>query len=122
MACAYENVKQLIREDIVGHVQRLAPVFEGAMQDLTENHPSIKQYRNVGMFGCFDAHMPDGSEPPASKFVTYRKAFSDNGLIGLVRPPHLHLAPPLILSEDGLLDVFERNNKALYSLDDALGF
>jgi len=122
MACAYENVKHLIKSDVVGHVQRLEPVFETAMQDLMENHPSIKQYRHVGMFGCFDAHMPDGSQPPAEKFVSYKRAFTENGLIGLVRPPHLHVAPPLIISKEELLDGFARNDKALYELDDALGF
>jgi len=45
MACAYENVKYLIKEDIIGHVQRLAPVFEDCMKTVMENHPCIKQYR-----------------------------------------------------------------------------
>jgi taurine--2-oxoglutarate transaminase len=122
MACAYENVKHLIREDIVGHVQRLEPMFENGMQDLMENHPSIKQYRHLGMFGCFDIHLPDGSQPPSDKFATYKEAYADNGLLGLVRPPHLHVAPPLIISEDELQDGFDRNDQALYALDDALGF
>lgn len=79
MACAYENVKYLIKEDIIGHVQRLAPTFEKCMISLAENHPSIKQYRHIGMFGCFDAQSPDGSNPQLQHtavdkaFVEYKK-------------------------------------------------
>jgi taurine--2-oxoglutarate transaminase len=128
LACAYENVKYLIKEDVVGHVQRLAPKFEDAMKSISENHPCIKQYRAIGMFGCFDVHSPDGSNPQLQHeaineaFVGYKKAYSENGLIGLLRPPHLHVAPPLVISEEDLMDGFERQDKALYALDEGLGF
>jgi adenosylmethionine-8-amino-7-oxononanoate aminotransferase len=128
MACAYENVKYLIKEDVIGHVQRLSPVFENAMRTLAENHPSIKQYRHIGMFGCFDAHLPDGSNPQLQHtavdkaFVEYKKAYTENGLLGLLRPPHLHIAPPLVITEEELLDGFDKQDRALDTLDEALGF
>jgi len=128
MACAYENVKYMIKEDVIGHVQRLAPTFDDCMRTMVENHPCIKQYRHIGMFGCFDAMLPDGSNPQLQHtavdkaFVQYKKAYTDNGLIGLLRPPHLHVAPPLIISKDELLDGFERQDKALDVLDEALGY
>jgi hypothetical protein len=50
------------------------------------------------------------------------QAYTANGLIGLLRPPHLHVAPPLIITEDELLDGFDRQDKALDVLDEALGF
>jgi taurine---2-oxoglutarate transaminase len=128
MACAYENVKYLIKNDVVGHVQRLAPTFDNCMRSMCENHPSIKQYRHIGMFGCFDVQSPDGSNPQLqhtavdSAFVEYKKAYTANGLMGLLRPPHLHIAPPLTITEEELLDGFERQDKALTVLDEALGF
>ena len=42
--------------------------------------------------------------------------------MGLLRPPLLHVAPPLSITEDELIDGFERQNEALYALDDALGY
>ena len=128
MACAYENVKYLIKEDIIGHVNRLEPTFERMMKTLADNHPSIKQYRHIGMFGCFDVHATDGSNPQLQHtavdkaFVEYKKAYTENGLMGLLRPPHLHIAPPLTITEDELIDGFERNDRALYVLDEALGY
>lgn len=129
MACAYENLKYLIQQDIVGHVQQLAPVFEDNMRTVAESHPCVKQYRSIGLFGCFDVANPDGSNPQFQQdavvdaaFVEYKKAYAANGLIGLMRPPHLHVAPPLVISEAELLDGFERQDKALSVLDIALGF
>jgi taurine--2-oxoglutarate transaminase len=82
MACAYENVKYLIKEDIIGHVNRLEPVFEDSMATLAEKHPSIKQYRTIGLFGCFDAQSPNGENPQLQHlavdkaFLEYRKVNS----------------------------------------------
>ena len=128
MACAYENVKYLIKSDLIGHVQRLAPTFEKSMNTLTENHPCVKQYRAIGMFGCFDTALPNGANPQLQHtaidkaFVEYKKAYTANGLMGLLRAPHLHVAPPLTITEDELLDGFDRQDKALYTLDEALGY
>jgi len=121
-------VKYLVNKDIIGHVQRLAPVFEDAMKTVADNHPSIKQYRSIGLFGCFDAQALDGTNPQLQHealngaFVAYKKAYNDSGLLGLLRPPHFHVAPPLTITEDELLDGFEKQDKALYALDEALGF
>jgi adenosylmethionine-8-amino-7-oxononanoate aminotransferase len=128
MACAYEQIKHLIKNDIVGHVQRLAPVFEQGMKSVAENHPCIKQYRSIGLFGCFDVMHPDGSnpqlqhQPVIQPFLEYKKAYNNNGLIGMLRFPLLHVAPPLVITEDELLDGFERQDKALDTLDRELGF
>ena len=79
LACAYENLKHLIKTDVVGQVQQLAPVFEEGMKTLADNHPSIKQYRAIGLFGCFDAQFPDGKNPQLqhealhSAFAEYKK-------------------------------------------------
>jgi hypothetical protein len=43
-------------------------------------------------------------------------------LVGLLRAPQIHVAPALIITEDELLDGFERHDKALSVLDEALGF
>ena len=128
LAAAYETVKYLINEDVLGNVQRLAPTFEDGMRRLAGKHPSMKQYRSIGLFGCFDAQAPDGSNPQLqhesveNAFVEYKKAYNEHGLIGLLRPPHLHVAPPLVITKDELIDGFDRQDKALDALDHALGF
>ena len=128
MACAYENIKYLINQNILDHVQELEPVFEASMRTIAENHPSIKQYRSIGVFGCFDAQLPNGENPQlqhtavGEAFLKYRSAYTENGLIGLLRAPHMHVAPPLTITKDELLDGFDRQDRALYALDAGLGF
>lgn len=128
LAAAYETVKYIIEHDIVGRVQGIAPLFDQQMQLLASKHPCIKQYRAVGLFGCFDVQDKTGGNPKLQHevaheaFHLYKKAYAENGLVGLHRYPHIHCAPPLIVTEYELLDGFSRLDRALTVLDDALGF
>lgn len=129
MACAYENVKYLLQEDIVGSVQDIAPLFESQMKELCQRHPCIKQYRAVGLFGALDVQKPNGSMIPKlqhlgadAAFAAYAEAYKNVGLMGLHRYPHIHCAPPLIISEEELVDGFGRLDQALTVLDEALGY
>jgi taurine---2-oxoglutarate transaminase len=128
LACAYETLKYLVTEDIVGRAQAMAPLLESGMRDLAEEHPCIKQYRAIGMFGCFDVQTPHGDIPKLQHeaaheaFVKYKAAFLDNGLVGIHRYPHIHCAPPLTITEDELMDGFQRLDRALTVLDEELGY
>lgn len=128
LACAYETMKFLLQANIVQKVQAIAPLFEENMKRIADKHPSLKQYRAVGLFGCFDVQQPDGSIPKLQHeaaneaFWKYRRAFTENGLLGLHRFPHIHCAPPLIISEDELLDGFDRLDRTIDVLDEALGY
>jgi hypothetical protein len=78
------------------------------------------------MFRCFDAQLSNGENPQLQHtaidqaFVKYRQAprYTANGLMDLLRAPHLaaHVAPPLIISKEELLDGFDRQDEAVYSL------
>ena len=128
MAVAYENVKYLLQNNVVGRVQTMAPLFEACMQKLANDHPCIKQFRSIGMFGCFDVHDIHGNNPKLQHeaaheaFAKYKEAYLNEGLVGLHRYPHIHCAPPLNIKEEELIDGFQRLDRALYVLDEALGY
>lgn len=128
LACGYENVKHLVQHDIVGRVQKLAPLFQQCMQELAATHPCVKQYRAIGLFGCFDIHDLDGRNPKLqheaahAAFQKYKEAYAENGLVGLHRYPHIHCAPPLIITEEQMLDGFDRLDRAMSVLDEELGY
>jgi taurine---2-oxoglutarate transaminase len=128
LAVAYETVKYLLQNNIIERVQRMAPLFEERMQQMADDHPSIKQYRAIGLFGCFDVQDISGGNPKLQHetahdaFLKYKKAFNDNGLVGLQRYPHIHCAPPLIITESEMMDGFDRLDRAISVLDAALGF
>ena len=98
------------------------------MQRLADRHPCIKQYRNIGLFGCFDVQDITGSNPKLQHeaaheaFHKYKKAYHENGLVGLHRYPHIHCAPPLVINERELMDGFDRLDRAISVLDDSLGY
>jgi taurine---2-oxoglutarate transaminase len=128
LATAYKTIKFIVQENVLQHVQSMAPFFRREMERLSTLHPCIKQYRSIGLFGCFDVHDTHGCNPKLSyenadqAYQRYVQAYADNGLIGIHRYPHIHCAPPLIITKDEILDGFQRLHRSLLVLDDALGF
>lgn len=125
MACAYETVKYMLKEDILGNVQRLEPVMMEEAQKIVDKHKCIRQGRVLGLFGCWDLINPEGylvqklGEPMSPEVQLLKQAMRDEGLFALFRPPLLHCAPPLIIDEAQLRDGFRRLSKALDVLDNA---
>jgi adenosylmethionine-8-amino-7-oxononanoate aminotransferase len=123
MACAYEVLKHTIKEDLPAKAAALEPVMVEEMEKIVSKHSSVRQARAIGLFGCLDLIGPDGNsiqdyqDPQSSKTQEFRKAMFDCGLWGLFRPPLLHCAPPLVITETELRDGFGRLDKALSTLD-----
>eukprot|EP00928_Gymnodinium_smaydae_P015220 TRINITY_DN1558_c0_g1_i1.p2 TRINITY_DN1558_c0_g1~~TRINITY_DN1558_c0_g1_i1.p2 ORF type:complete len:243 (+),score=42.11 TRINITY_DN1558_c0_g1_i1:637-1365(+) len=120
LACAYETVKYMLDQDFEGKVALLQDVMFEEVQKLADMHPSVKQGRVIGAFGCIDlVHPKTGkpmqqlSEPMKPESKQFRDALRRHGIIGLFRPPLLHCAPPLIISEEELRDGFRRVSSAL---------
>eukprot|EP00968_Pinguiococcus_pyrenoidosus_P024734 scaffold5013_cov273-Pinguiococcus_pyrenoidosus.AAC.10 len=54
LACAYECVKHLLKEDLAGNAARLESVMVEEIGRLVDTHPSVRQGRAAGLFGCID--------------------------------------------------------------------
>jgi adenosylmethionine-8-amino-7-oxononanoate aminotransferase len=128
MACAYECIKYMLDQDLVGNAARLEPVMIECSERLMEKHPSVQRARAIGLFGCLDLCTPDGryiqplSGPEHPALASFKKARLDEGVYGLLRAPYLHTAPPLVITEEELRDGFDRVDRALDTLDRELGF
>jgi len=127
LACSYEVVKHMLRTEVVQHVRALEPTMIAQVQRLVDAHPSVRQARAIGLFGCLDLAGADGRPlqrlqgPPAPEAAVLKAAMQAEGLVGLFRPPHLHCAPPLVITEPELLDGFNRLDLALTVLDRHIG-
>jgi adenosylmethionine-8-amino-7-oxononanoate aminotransferase len=123
MSCAYEALKHTVKHGLTAHAASLELVMVEEMQRLVEKHSSVRQARAIGLFGCLDLVGSDGNflqeyhQPQAPKTQAFRKAMFEHGLWGLFRPPLLHCAPPLIITEAELRDGFARLDRALNTLD-----
>jgi len=123
MACAYEVLKHTVKEDFVGKAAALEPVMVEEMAKIVAKHNCVRQARAIGLFGCLDLVGPKGNflqayqDAQCDKTKEFRKAMFDEGLWGLFRPPLVHCAPPLIITEAELRDGFARLDRALTKMD-----
>uniref|UniRef100_A0A7S1AS39 Uncharacterized protein n=1 Tax=Noctiluca scintillans TaxID=2966 RepID=A0A7S1AS39_NOCSC len=119
VACAYECVKHMFKEDFRGKVAALQPVMIEGIHQLAERHPSVLQGRAIGMFGCLDLRDKTGClaqqlhQPMRNEIKELKGALLDKGIIGLLRPPFLHCCPPLIISKEQLREGFDLVSAAL---------
>jgi len=124
LACGYACLKHMLDMDLLGHVKNvIQPTMISELNRLVAKYSHVRQARAAGAFGCLDLEDPKTGErpmhvgdpmPPA--IADFKKAFNNEGLIGFVRPPQVHCAPPLIISDAELRDGFARLDRALGSL------
>ena len=123
LSCAYEVLKHSLDHDLTGNARALEVVMVEELEKIVQNHSSVRQARAIGLFGCIDLIGSDGrmiqkyQEPSPSKVLSFKKEMTKNGLIGLFRPPLLHCAPPLTITEAELRDGFRRLDLSLKVLD-----
>lgn len=104
------------RNDIVGHVRSLSPLFEQRMAKLTD-HPLVGEVRHCGLMGgvelvadkatkrSFDGK--SGVGPQCAKFCEER------GVILRAIGDTIAFCPPMVMTPDELHEMFDRFEKAL---------
>jgi taurine--2-oxoglutarate transaminase len=114
----------MVETKICEHVRKLEPVMIKRMDELIVKHNSLKQGRVMGLFGAFDLVGPDGgpiqklfNSPNPESVVKFKKKLFENGIFTWVRPPVLHIAPPLVINEVELNTLFDKLDDALTVLD-----
>jgi len=127
-AVGFECLKWMLEKDLLGHVQtNLAPVIKSEIERLCKTYKSVGEGRAVGAFGAIDLLDPRTGLPVqdfAGKtcshpeaVLTLRKTLRANGIHGMIRPPRLHCAPPLVNTVDELKDGFLQVEKAIDAYD-----
>ena len=116
-AVAVKTLEIYERINIVGHVQKVAPVFQARLNALND-HPLVGETRGVGLIAgvelvknkatkeSFDVRK--GVGPKVVKFA------EEEGLIcRAVAGDTIALCPPLIINEDGINEMFDALVRAL---------
>lgn len=124
LASAYASLKYFLENKVLDNVQTLAPVIQEQLERLKQRHPTVKGYRNSGLFAIVELQKNAKGEPyvpyngPAHPaLVQLRGDLLAGGLFTLFRWSAFFTNPPLTISKAELLEGFEIIDKALFTLD-----
>ena len=119
-AVALETLKIYEEDNIVAHVQQVAPLFQQRVQALAE-HPLIGDTRGVGLIAGLEVVADKASkesfpaELKAGQLVA-TKALQHGLIVRGLPGDAVGICPPLIINESEINDLFDRLQR---SLDDA---
>jgi 4-aminobutyrate---pyruvate transaminase len=117
-AVALKTLEIFEQRDILGHVQRIIPVWHRALRGL-EDHPLVAGTRRFGLAGAVALRRPGAaaSAEKSLKVTGLGRAAVDAGAEQgvLVRPvgDSVVMAPPLIITESEIGELMRRLRKAL---------
>jgi taurine---2-oxoglutarate transaminase len=126
LAAAVANIQVMKDDRIVEHTAAMGPVLHKLMADLGENHPSIGEARNIGLFGILELVKDRKTKEPMApwngsspEMVAFRKYCIDHGLYLYTHWHTVLVIPPLIITEQQLQEGFAILDKALEITDKA---
>lgn len=115
-AVALKALEIYERDDIVGHVQRVAPKLQAHIQRLAD-HPLVGDARGVGLMGGLEIVADKATKRPFAPNLTMAlrvvKACEDEGLILRSIGDVVAVCPPQIITEDEIDALFEMLERAL---------
>lgn len=125
MATALANIEVLESEDLIGNAVRMGEVMRAHMDRMIEKHPSVKEGRQIGLFGMMDVQKNsngelicdyNGSHPAMAEFGKFLR---DEGLFTFVRWSHFMCNPPLCINEKQIEEAFAIIDRGLEITDKA---
>jgi 4-aminobutyrate--pyruvate transaminase len=116
-AVAVETLAIYEERDMVGHVRRMAPIFQAALEALADA-PIVGEAKGVGIIGGLQLVKDKASktmfEPSQAVAPLIAKACEANGLmVRALFDNRLAVCPPLIIDEAGIDELFERFAKGI---------
>ena len=114
---AVETLAIYEERDMVGHVRRMAPMFQAALEALADA-PIVGEAKGVGLIGGLQLVKDKASktmfEPSQAVAPLIAKACEANGLmVRALFDNRLAVCPPLIIDEAGIDELFKRFAKGI---------
>jgi 4-aminobutyrate--pyruvate transaminase len=115
-AVALETLAIYRERDIVGHVGRVAPAFQAGLAALGD-HPLVGETRGIGLIGALelvaDKNTKTAFDPARGMGAMVMAAAQKEGVILRAMGDAVAFAPPLIIGEADIADMFGRVGRAL---------
>jgi taurine--2-oxoglutarate transaminase len=128
LAAAIANINVMRDDHIVEHAAAMGPVLKRMLTDLGEEHPSVGEVRNIGLFGILELVKDRQTKEPmvpwngsSPEMNALKKYCLDHGLYLYAHWHTVLIIPPLIINEQQLKEGFDVLDQALEFTDRAVG-
>ena len=115
-AVALETIKIYEETDILGHVRHVGAHFQGRLQQLG-SHPLIGEARGIGLLGALeivkDKATRESFDGALAIGANVAKRAEDYGIITRAMGDTVAFAPPLIIGENEINEIFDVIKTAL---------
>ncbi|MEM0923338.1 MAG: aminotransferase [Pseudomonadota bacterium] len=118
-AAAIANIEIMEREDILGHVRRVSPLFQGRMQALKTKFEIVGDVRGEGLLGCIECRPGLTNRSYEADLEFGQRLDEACEARGLLLRPIGNMAvfsPPLIISEAQIEEMFDIMEQGLDQL------
>jgi taurine---2-oxoglutarate transaminase len=127
LAAAIANIGVMQSDRLVEHAAEMGPVLHKLLSDLGENHASVGEVRNIGLFGIIELVKDRQTKEPLAlwnssspEMAAFRKYCLDHGLYVYTHWHTVLIIPPLIITEEQLQEGFRVLDQALQITDRAI--
>jgi taurine--2-oxoglutarate transaminase len=127
LAAAIANIQVMQEDRLVEHAAEMGPVLHRLLTDLGEQHPSVGEVRSIGLFGVIELVRDRKTKEPLAPYdgtspemVAVRKYLLEHGLYLYSHWHTLLIIPPLIITEEQLIEGFSLLDQALGIADQAV--
>ncbi len=124
-AAAIASIEVLRDEGLIDNAVEMGKVMRGHMDRMKDKHPSVRGFRQIGLFGMMDLQRNSKGDRMAeynstSEPMTALAAhFKQEGLFTFVRWGSFMCNPPLCINEEQLAEAFEIIDRGLDITDQA---
>ena len=126
LATAEAVIDVMQEEGLVENSAKMGAIMRGHMERMKAKHPSVRSFRQIGLFGMMDLQRNlegtrmapyNGTSEPMGKLGAH---FRQNHLFTFVRWGSFMCNPPLCITEGQLSDAFEIIDRGLDLTDAAM--
>lgn len=126
-AAALATIRVYEEDHLIENARKMGAIMKRLGSELAAKHPSVGEYRSIGLFGIFELIRSRKTRQPMAPFngtseemAALNRFFRENGLYALVRWNCFYTNPPLIINEQQLREAFAIIDRGLEITDKAV--
>ena len=126
-AAALATIRVYEEDDLIDNAKKMGSLMNQLGKQMQSKHPSVGDYRTIGLFGIFELIRSRKTRQPMAPFngtseemAALGKFFREQGFYTLVRWNTFFTNPPLCINEQQMREAFAIIDKGLEITDKAV--